>query len=95
LFNLKFKKMQKTKETIYCGNGKEVNFQDGGSIVNFTIHLDKIKEHVYDYEGKKYVNLTISALKGGANEYGKTHSIRINDFEPDSNKEKDSKDLPF
>ena len=68
------------KETIYCGNGKEVNFQDGGSIVNFTLHLDKIKEHVYDYEGKKYVNLTISALKGGANEYGKTHSIRINDF---------------
>ena len=34
------------KETIYCGNGKEVNFQDGGSIVNFTLHLDKIKEHV-------------------------------------------------
>ena len=83
------------KETIYCGNGKEVNFQDGGSIVNFTLHLDKIKEHVYDYEGKKYINLTISALKGGANEYGKTHSIRINDFEPDSNKGKDSKDLPF
>lgn len=72
-----------------------MNFQDGGSIVNFTLHLDKIKEHVYDYEGKNMLTSQSLLLKGGANEYGKTHSIRINDFEPDSNKGKDSKDLPF
>tara|TARA_R100000152_G_C6752661_1_gene176374 strand:+ start:588 stop:875 length:288 start_codon:yes stop_codon:yes gene_type:complete len=95
LFNLKFKKMSEKKETIYCGNGKEKKFDDGGSIVNFTVHLDKIRDHVYEYEGKKYVNLTMSALKGGANEYGKTHSVRINDFEPDSSKKKGGEDLPF
>ena len=84
------------KETIYCGNGKEVNFQDGGSIVNFTLHLDKIKEHVYDYEGKKYVNLTISALKGGANEYGKTHYLAVDTYKPEPKKaEKVEDDLPF
>ena len=37
----------------------------------------------------------MSALKGGANEYGKTHSVRINDFEPDSSKKKGGEDLPF
>ena len=49
--------MSEKKETIYCGNGKEKKFDDGGSIVNFTVHLDKIRDHVYEYEGKKYVNL--------------------------------------
>ena len=39
----------KTKEAIYCGNGKEVKFDDGGSIVNFTLNLDKIRDHVYEY----------------------------------------------
>ena len=59
------------KQAIFCGNGKEVKFDDGGSIINMTVHLDKIGEHVYEYEGKKYVNLTIGANKGGANEYGR------------------------
>ena len=31
-----------TKEAIFCGNGKEVTFNDGGSIINMTLHLDKI-----------------------------------------------------
>jgi len=85
------------KEAIFCGNGKEVTFNDGGSIINMTLHLDKIKEHVYDYEGKKYVNLTIGANKDGANEYGKTHYVKINDFKPEPQKEVASSkdDLPF
>jgi len=86
------------KETIYCGNGKEVKFDDGGSIVNLTIHLDKIKEHVYDYNGSKYVNITLGKNKDGANEYGKTHYVKINDFKPEPQKEAASSskdDLPF
>ena len=84
----------KTKEVTYCGNGKEVKFGDGGSIVNFTLHLDKIREHVYEYEGKKYINLTMGANRGGANEYGKTHHIKVNDFEPNKDGKKED-DLPF
>tara|TARA_R100001594_G_scaffold40153_4_gene71989 strand:+ start:3106 stop:3378 length:273 start_codon:yes stop_codon:yes gene_type:complete len=90
--------MENQKETIFCGNGKEVKFDDGGSIINMTVHLDKIGEHVYEYEGKKYVNLTIGANKGGANEYGKTHYVKINDFKPEPQKETASSggdNLPF
>ena len=86
------------KEAIFCGNGKEVTFNDGGSIINMTLHLYKIGEHVYTYEGKKYVNLTIGANKDGANEYGKTHYVKINDFKPEPQKETASAtkdDLPF
>ena len=87
-----------TKEAIFCGNGKEFTFNDGGSIINMTLHLDKIGSHVYEYDGKKYVNLTIGANKGGANEYGKTHYVKINDFKPEAQEEQGSKnvnDLPF
>ena len=86
------------KEAIFCGNGKEVKFDDGGSIINMTIHLDKIGDHVYTYEGKKYINLTIGANKDGTNDYGKTHYIKINDFKPEPQKEKTSSgndNLPF
>jgi PKD repeat protein len=86
------------KEAIFCGNGKEVSFDDGGSIINMTIHLDKIGEHVYTYEGKKYVNLTIGANKGGTNDYGKTHYVKINDFKPEKQMAEGSSDtdkLPF
>ena len=86
------------KETIFCGNGKEVKFDDGGSIVNFSLGLDKIKDHVYEYDGKKYVNLTMCKNRDGANEYGKTHYVKINTFKPEPQSEsKDKKEeaLPF
>ena len=87
------------KETIFCGNGKEVKFDDGGFIVNFSLGLDKIKDHVYEYDGKKYVNLTMCKNRDGANEYGKTHYVKINDFKPEEKKEATasggSNDLPF
>tara|TARA_Y100001938_G_C7981406_1_gene374590 strand:+ start:551 stop:823 length:273 start_codon:yes stop_codon:yes gene_type:complete len=88
------------KETIYCGNGKEVVFNDGGSIVNFSVALDKIKDHVYEYDGKKYINLTICKNKGGENEYGKTHYVKINDFKPEQKEtvaegSSDTSNLPF
>ena len=78
--------MTEKKETVYCGNGKEVKFDDGGSIINATIHLGKIKEHVY---------ITIAKNRDGANEYGKTHHVKINDYKPEPKKEKVEEDLPF
>jgi PKD repeat protein len=82
-------------ETVYCGNGKEKRFDDGGSIVNFSVDLMKIKDHVYEYKGKKYVNLTMCANRDGENEYGKTHYIKINDFKPEAKTEKAEEPLPF
>ena len=93
--------MSKTKtqnEAVFCGNGKEVTFQDGNSIVNFSVALSKIKDHVYEYNGEKYVNLTICPNKGGENEYGKTHYVKVNTFKPDASKaeaQEEDDSLPF
>lgn len=70
-------------ETIYCGNGKEVVFEDGSSIVNFSVALSKIKDHVYEYKGEKYINLTIAGNRDGENEYGKTHYVKVNTYKPE------------
>jgi hypothetical protein len=53
---------------------------------------------VYEYNGKKYVNLTIGANRDGANDYGKTHYVKINTFKPEpqsESKEKKEEALPF
>ena len=85
-------------ETIYCGNGKEVVFEDGSSIVNFSVALGKIKEHVYEYKGEKYINLTIAGNRDGENEYGKTHYVKVNTYKPEEKAAKattSDDDLPF
>ena len=94
--------MQK-EDKIYVGSGKKAKDYD---IVNITVCLDdKIKEFIYEYKGKKYINLSVGA-KQKTDEWGKTHSVAINTFKPDEKKveskpsqetsnQDDSDDLPF
>jgi len=88
------------EEKIYVGSGKKaVNYD----IVNITICLDdKLKEHIYDYKEKKYINLTVAAKKE-TDQRGKTHYVAINTFKPDESKQQNETqsndnqddDLPF
>jgi len=89
-------------EKIYVGSGKKADKFD---IVNITICLDnKLKEHIYDYKGKKYINLTVAA-KREKDQYNKTHYVAINTYKPEiktetndnrlSNVKEGSDDLPF
>ena len=65
---------------IYVGNGKE-NEQYG--FVNFSVCLSDLpQEHINEYNGKKYVNLTISKKKE-VDAYGKTHAITVNTWKPE------------
>ena len=41
--------MEKQK-TIYCGNGKKM----GADWLKINVHVDKAKEHIFEYKGKKY-----------------------------------------
>ena len=74
-------------ENIFCGSGREVSFDNGSSIVNVTLNLAELKEHIYDYNGKKYVNLTVGARKE-PDQFGKTHYVKINTFKPEEKKAK-------
>ena len=79
----------------YVGSGKKAaNFD----IVNIALSEDKLKDHWYTYEGKRYVKLAIGALRE-PNAYGKTHSVWIDDYKPEQKQEtqqaKAGDGLPF
>jgi len=79
---------------IYVGNGKE-NEQYG--FVNFSVCLDDLpQEHINEYKGKKYINLTISKKKE-VDAYGKTHAVSVNTWKPEGQTvtQEVNDDLPF
>ncbi len=69
---------------IYCGNGKERVFQDGGSIIGISICLEDIPQQFMkksEKNGKTYVNLDV-LRKREIDQYGKTHSVTVNTYVP-------------
>ena len=82
-----------SQDKIYVGNGKE-NEQYG--FVNFSVCLtDLPQEHVTEFKGKKYINLTVSK-KRETDQYGKTHTVTVNTWKPEGQEVDDSpSDLPF
>jgi len=81
-------------EKKYVGNGKKVGSYD---LVNFTISEEKARGSWIEYNGKKYLKLTI-APKKETDKYGKTHTIWVDEYKPEQPKEveqKEETDLPF
>ncbi len=66
----------------YVGNGKKVGNYE---LVNFSIAMSKVREHIYEYKGEQYLRMTMGANKDGTNEYGQTHKIWIDEYKPDAN----------
>lgn len=59
---------------IYTGKGKQVKDMN---LVNITLDVNTLLEHVYNYKGKDLVNITVAQMKQPDN-YGKTHTCYIN-----------------
>ena len=76
----------------YVGSGKQTNEY----FTNISVCLSDLpKESIFDYNGKKYVKLTVGK-KREEDEYGKTHYVSFNDYQPEEKKEDaTSTDLPF
>jgi hypothetical protein len=66
------------QERQYVGRGKKAGNFD---LVNFSISESKVKESWFEYNGERYLKLTIGALKNPDN-YGKTHSVWIDNYKP-------------
>ena len=83
------------EEKIYCGSG--VSKFDGQMVSTSLCLTDIPKEYMFEYNGKKYVKLNVSAKRDGADEYGKTHYVTVDTFKPEPKKEtaKKEADLPF
>jgi len=76
--------MSETK-TIYAGGGKQVKGQYG-TFRAITVNLSDLpKEHIFEYNGKKYIKLNVSDKQEPDN-YGKDVSVSINTWKPDSEK---------
>ena len=65
-------------------------------LVNFTISEDKTKDAWIEYNGRRFLKMTIGKKKE-VDQYGKTHSIWLDEWKPDEKSEpqKPETDLPF
>tara|TARA_R110002020_G_scaffold236346_6_gene448663 strand:- start:2234 stop:2494 length:261 start_codon:yes stop_codon:yes gene_type:complete len=84
------------EEKIYVGNGVS---KFDGQMVSMSVCLSDLPtEHMFEYNGKRYIKLNVSAKKGGVDEYGKTHYVTVDTFKPEQKKAEEKKeeaDLPF
>jgi len=87
------------KETIYLANLK-ASEQFGNKLLKGaiciddlqeTLESDKIKDLVYEYEGKTFLNIEVVERKE-PNNFGKTHYVKVSEFKPDSSKQTSSTD---
>lgn len=101
--------MAEKKEKIYVnGGGKEIEFSNGGSLINVYVDVDDAKEKgliVTSKSGKRYLSFTL-AKRREENDYGDTHyiftqkkdgapSATVKSVPAKSSKKKEEDDLPF
>tara|TARA_R110002073_G_scaffold281138_4_gene445393 strand:+ start:227 stop:484 length:258 start_codon:yes stop_codon:yes gene_type:complete len=84
-------------DKIYVGSG--VSKFDGDQVACSLCLTDIPQEHMFEYNGKKYIKLIVQK-KREADQYGKTHYVAIDTWKPEP-KEEEKKvaeqepDLPF
>ena len=67
----------------YVGSGKQVH----ENIINISICLtDLPREFINQYEGKKYIRLTVMKKKE-VDKWGKTHSVTVDTWKPEKKSE--------
>jgi len=71
-------------EKIFCGSGKE---KFGGALVEISVCLSDLpKEHIFEYNGKKYIKLKVRKMREEKN--GKTHYIEVDTWRPERGTER-------
>lgn len=65
------------KQKVYCGSGKKKS----ENWISASINIDKIQEHIQEYNGTKFVRLNINI--GKPDQYGKDVSITIDTWKPE------------
>ena len=70
-------------EKVYArGNASEHVFENGSSLVNFSINLEDLKQYS---DEKGWINLVIQA-KRETDQFGNTHAVTVNTWKPDKKK---------
>jgi len=72
------------EDKIFVGNGKQVF----DNLVSVSLCLTDIpQEHIFEYNGKKYIKLNVGAKKDVADQYCKTHHVSIDTYKPEAKSE--------
>ena len=67
------------EERIYVGSGKSTNEY----FTNISVCLSDLpKEHIFEYNGKKYIKLAVGKKKE-VDKYGKTHFVSVDTWKPE------------
>lgn len=83
------------EKTVYCGGGKKQN----ETWIKATINIDKIQDHIQEFNGSKFVKLNIN-IKDTPDQYGKDVSLSVDTWKPDNEPiegipQNQKSDLPF
>lgn len=65
-------------ENIYVGKGMVVGHYGA---IKFSIDLDAVIPHAFEYNGKRFVKLLIGEMRK-PDKFGKTHTVQIDDWKP-------------
>ena len=89
------REISEKQNKIYCGSGKK----KAENWISASINLDKIKDHIQEYNGSKFIRININ-IKPFADQYGKDVSISIDTWKPENknnfpNDNTPPNDLPF
>ncbi|MCK5611516.1 hypothetical protein KAR91_57125 [Candidatus Pacearchaeota archaeon] len=80
-------------EKIYVGNGREKEFDSGGSVINVHLTLNNMKSLFEEYgytakNGDMRIKLNIASRKEQGT-YGETHTVTVDTWKPGDNSETD------
>jgi hypothetical protein len=74
-------------ERIYLANGTE---KFNGDIIEFSLNLSKMdqaKKFMFEFKGDTYIKLKVVKKRDGADQYGKTHYVEVDTFNPNQKSE--------
>jgi hypothetical protein len=66
------------EKKIYAGSGKKKS----DTWLSISINMDKIKDHIQEYNGTKFVKLNVNIAKQ-ADKYGKDVQVSIDTYNPE------------
>lgn len=77
-------------EKKYVGKGRAIGTYGA---VAFSVCVESIKEHTFEYKGKNYVKLIVSPMRQ-PDKFGKTHEVTLDTWKPDPSKRKEDPQTP-
>jgi len=81
--------MSDQKPRNFVGNGTQTH----PKLINISLKKSQLDPHFYEYNGEQYVRLTVGELRE-KNEWGKTHSVWINDYQANNQQSEGAKSSP-